>query len=63
MNFIVRAIPNATLNKLFVQIDSDLGCEVTCDGRTIKEDQLENCGNLELPPFRLSRIVRDEWTA
>ena len=44
-------------------MDSDLGCEVTCDLRTIKEYQLENCGILEPPPFRLSRIVRDEWTA
>jgi len=61
--FIVRAIPNATLKELLVQIDSDLGCEVTCDVRTIKEYQLENCGIFEPPPFRLSRIVRDEWTA
>ena len=35
--FIVRAIPNAILKGLFVQMDSDLGCEVTCDMRTIKE--------------------------
>jgi len=55
-----RAIQNATLKKLFVQMDSDLGCEVTCDVRTIKECQLENCGIFEPPPFRLSRIVRDE---
>jgi len=61
--FIVQAIPNATLKGLFVQMDSDLGCEVTCDVRTIKEHQLENCGIFETPPFRLSRIVRDEWTA
>jgi len=61
IKFIVRAIPNATLKDLFVQMDSDLGCEVTCDVRTIKEYQLENCGILEPPPFRLSRIVRDEW--
>jgi len=60
---IVRAIPNATLKELFVQMDSDMGCEVTCDVRTIKEYQLENCGIFEPPPFRLSRIVRDEWTA
>ena len=60
---IVRAIPNATLKELFVQMDSDLGCEVTCDVRTIKKYQLENCGIFEPPPFRLSRIVRDEWTA
>jgi len=33
----VWAIPNATLQELFVQMDSDLGCEVTCDVRTIKE--------------------------
>jgi len=33
--FIVRARPNATLKELFVQMDSDLGCEVTCDVRTI----------------------------
>jgi len=45
------------------QMDSDLGCEVTCDVRTVKEYQLENCGIFEPPPFRLSRIVRDEWTA
>ena len=57
---IVRAIPNATLKELFVQMDSDLGCEVTCDVRTIKEYQLENCGIFEPPPFRLSGIVRDE---
>jgi len=44
-------------------MDSDLGCEVTCDVRTIKEYQLENCGIFEPPPFRLSGIVRDEWTA
>jgi len=31
--------------------------------RTIKEYQLENCGVSDTPPFRLSRIVRDEWTA
>jgi len=43
-------------------MDSDLGCEVTCDVRMIKEYQLENCGIFEPPPFRLSRIVRDEWT-
>jgi len=61
--FIVRAIPNATLNVLFVQMNSDLGCEVTCDVRTIKEYQIEICGIFEPPPFRLSRIVRDEWTA
>jgi len=60
---IVRAIPNATLKELFVQMDSDLGCEVTRDVRTIKEYQLANCGVFEPPPFRLSRIVRDEWTA
>jgi len=61
--FIVRAMPNATLKELFVQMDSDLGCEVTCDVRTIKEYQLENCCIFEPPPFCLSRIVRDEWTA
>jgi len=61
--FIVRAIPNASLKELFVQMDSDLGCEDTCDVRTIKEYQLEKCGIFEPPPFRLSRIVRDEWTA
>ena len=60
---IVRAIPNANLKKLFVQMDSNLGCEVISDVRTIKEYQLENCGILEPPPFHLSRIVRDEWTA
>ena len=43
---IVRAIPN----ELFVQMDSDLGCEVTCDVRTIKEYQLENCGMAFLSP-------------
>ena len=57
---IVRAIPNATLKELFVQMDSDLGCEVTCDVRTIKEYLIENCGIFESTPFRLSRIVRDE---
>jgi len=61
--FIVHAIPNATLKELFVQMDSDLGCEVIRDMRTVKEHQLENCGIFEPPPFRLSRIVRDEWTA
>jgi len=61
--FIVRAIPNVTLKELFVQIDSDLGCAVTCDVRTIKEYQLENCGIFEPPPFHLTRIVSDEWTA
>ena len=40
-------------------MDSDLGCEVTRDVRTIKEYQLENYGFFEPPPFRLSRIVRD----
>jgi len=60
---IVRAIPNATLKELFVQMDSDLGCEVKCDVRTITEYQLENCSIFEPPPIRLSRIVRDEWTA
>jgi len=44
-------------------MDSDLGCEVNCDGRTIKEYQFENCGIFEPPPFRLSRIVRYEFTA
>jgi len=44
-------------------MDSDLGCEVTRDVRTIKEYQFENCGIFEPPPFRLSRILRDEWTA
>jgi len=44
-------------------MDSDLGCEVTYDVRTIKEYQLENCGIFEPPSFRLSRIVRHEWTA
>jgi len=58
--FIVRAIPNATLKELFVQMDSDLGCEVTRDVRTIKEYQLANCGFLEPPPLRLSKMVRDE---
>ena len=47
----------------FVQMDSDLGCEVTCDVRTIKEYQRENCGIFEPTPFHLSRIVCDEWTA
>jgi len=61
--FIVWAIPNATLKELFVQMDSDVGCEVTRDVRTIQEYQLENCGIFEPPPFCLSRIVRDEWTA
>jgi len=37
---IFRAIPNVILKELFVQMDSDLGCEVTCDVRTIKEYQL-----------------------
>jgi len=58
--FIVWAIPSATLKELFVQMDSDLGCEVTCDVRTIKEYLIENCGIFESTPFRLSRIVRDE---
>jgi len=58
--FIVRAILNATLKELFVQMDSDLGCEVTCDVRAIKEYQLENGSIFESPPFCLSRIVRDE---
>jgi len=44
-------------------MDSDLGCEVTCDVRTIKEYQHEHCGIFEPPPFRLSRIVRDKWKA
>jgi len=44
-------------------MDSDLGCEVTRHVRTIKEYQIENCGIFEPLPFRLSRIVRDEWTA
>ena len=61
--FIVRAIPIGTLKELFVQIDSDLRCEVTCDVRTNKEYQLENCDIFEPLPFRLSKIVRDEWTA
>jgi len=61
--FIVQEIPNATLKELLVQMDSDLGCEITFDMRAIKEYQLENCGIFEPPPFRLSRIVRDEWTA
>jgi len=38
--FIMQAIPNATLKELFVQMDSDLGCEVTCNVRLIKEYQL-----------------------
>jgi len=42
---------------------SDLGCKVTCDVRTFKEYQLENYGIFEPAPFRLSRIVRDKWTA
>jgi len=45
--FNVRAIPNATLKELFVQMDSDLGCEVTRDVRTINEYQIENCGIFE----------------
>jgi len=49
--------------ELFVPMDSDLGCEVICNVRTIKEYQLENCGIFEPPPFHLSRIVHDEWTA
>jgi len=61
--FILRAIPNATLKELFVRMDSYVGCEVTCDVRTIKEYQLENFCIFEPPQFRLSRIVRDEWTA
>jgi len=61
--FIVRAIPNATLKELFVQMDFILGCEVTCDVRSIKAYQLESCGDFEPPPFCLSRIVRDEWKA
>jgi len=44
-------------------MDSDIVCEVTRDVRTIQEYQLENCGIFEPPPFRLSNIVRDEWTA
>jgi len=55
-NLIVQAIPNATLKELFVQMDSDLGCEVTCDVRTIKEYQLENCGIFEPPPFRCQEL-------
>jgi len=43
-------------------MDFDLGREVTCDLRTIKKYQLENCGIFEPPPFRLSRTMRDEWT-
>ena len=58
--FIVRAIQNATLKKLFVQMDSDMACEDICDVRTMKKYQLENCGVFEPPPFRLSKIVRDE---
>jgi len=58
--FIVWVMPNAILKELFVQMNSDLECEVTCDVRTIKEDQLEDCGVFEPPPFSLSRIVRDE---
>jgi len=38
--FIVRTIPNATLKELFVQMDSDLGCKVICNVRTIKEYRL-----------------------
>jgi len=44
-------------------MDSNLGCEGTCDVRTIKKYQLENCGIFEPPPFCLSIIVRDEWIA
>jgi len=40
--FIVQAIPNAALKELFVQMDSDVGCKVTCDVRTIKEDQIDD---------------------
>jgi len=61
--FIVQVIPNATLKEQFVQTDSDMGWEVTCDVRMIKEYQLENSDIFEPPPFRLSKIVRDEWTA
>jgi len=53
---------NATLKELFVQMDSDLGCEVTNDMRTIKKYQLENCSIFEPPVFHLSKYVRDEWT-
>jgi len=60
--FVDQAIPNATLKELFVQMESDLGCEVTCDVRTIKKYQFEQCGIFEAPPFRVSRIVRDKWT-
>ena len=52
--FIVRATPNATLRELFVYLE----CEVTCDVKTIKKCQLENCGFFEPPPFRLSKIAR-----
>jgi len=40
----------------------DLGCKVACDVGTIKEYQLKNCSIFEPPPFRLAKIVRDEWT-
>jgi len=59
----VRALPNATLKELFVQMDSDMGCKVTCDVRTIKNYQFENCCIFEPPLFHLSKIMRDEWTA
>ena len=59
----MKATLGTTLKELFVQMDSDLGCEVTCDVRTIKEYQLENCGVFEPPVFCLSRIVHDEWTS
>jgi len=58
---------NTTVKELFIQMNSDLGFdlsfELTCDVRTIKEYQIENCSNFEPPPFCLAKIVRDEWTA
>jgi hypothetical protein len=54
---------DATLKELFVQMDSDLGGEVICHVSTIKEYQLGNCGIFKPSPFRLSKLVRGEWTA
>jgi len=59
---IVRAVPNATLKELFVQMESYVGCKDTCDVKTVKENQFKNCSIVEHPSFRLSKIVRGEWT-
>jgi len=54
----MQAIINATLKKLLVQINSDLGCEVTCDVRMImaKNINVRIVAFLSLPHFVCQKL-------